>query len=673
MDQQTLQGASAQVSVAPAPAWVDLSPYEAPATIDPGFAAGGRALLLNDTQVDLTGPERVWYCRNAVRVTAGAGAEAAAQFSIAFDPSSERVEVHAVCVRRGAETFDYAQRERFEIFRRERKLESQVFDGLHTIHAVLPDVRAGDVVETEYSLIGMRPSQRNMHTAWITFEWSVGALDVRHRMRTPEGRAVSFKAFNDPPAPVATRENGIVDQRWRVVRRPGKDAEPIAPPGTIQFADLQFSEWPSWAAVVAAFAPAYADAAPLPDDLAAEADGIAAANPKAGDRAAALLRFVQERIRYLAVSIGDGGLIPRPVTAIWANRYGDCKDAAKLYCALARRVGLDACPALVNTIDRDGIAQWLPSSAAFDHCIVRVRIDGKSHWLDPTRSPQQGDLERIVQAHFGAALPLADGVDALEPIAPRAPIEELDVREVIHLGATPHAPARYEWRTILRGGRADAMRDWIARDGESAIFKRYSEDVRRAFPAARQMRQEIVRDDIALNEIELAESYDIPDAWKPIDERASQFASYDLFLKDTLAPLPPGERRCPIFMGAPMRAARRVVISTAIDWDVTPWDRVTENAAATYSTRLVAHGRRDFELEQALEIRAEILPADAAAQYRELVDELHRSDVVFTGRTAGGKFLDLNAPQPWGLWDIARAIMLGFVIVYALYQIVTSS
>ena len=54
---------------------------------------------------------------------------------------------------------------------------------------------------------------------------------------------------------------------------------------------------------------------------------------------------------------------------------------------------------------------WPPTGQAFDHCIVRVRIDGKSHWLDPTQEAQISPLGNIAECRYGCALPLTPGID----------------------------------------------------------------------------------------------------------------------------------------------------------------------------------------------------------------------------------------------------------------------
>jgi transglutaminase-like putative cysteine protease len=527
-------------------------------------------------------------------------------------------------------------------------------------------VRAGDVVESAYSVIGMRASLRNRHAAWIRFEWPVGVIDVRHRLRTPEHRAVAFKGFNDPPEHSATHEAGVIDRRWRAHRRQGKEPEFLVPPGAIQFASVQFSEWPDWGSVVDAFAPYYLEEETLPADLAAEADNIALAHAAPAERATAILRFVQEHVRYLAIGIGDGGLVPRPIAAIWANRYGDCKDAAKLYVALSRRIGLDATPALVNTIEHSGLEQWLPSSAAFDHCIVRVRIDGVSNWLDPTRRLQSSPLDTIVQSQYGVALPLALGNDALERMRPAPAIEELDVREQIHLGGSPSVAVRYEWRIISRGARAEMVRAAFAHSGVEPTFKNYAEDVERIWPKAKPLRQEIIRDDPVLNEIETLEVYEIADAWE-LNEGVCSFSTHDFLIKNRLADMKQEERRLPIYMGRPERAVRRVEIRATAPWNASAWERVTENAAARYSTRFRPLGSRDFELVQTLDIHRHVLPAEDAAKYHELVGELRRSEVTLSDRVANGEFAGSAREDNPGAWRGATGVII--LILFAIYWI----
>src|SRR5262249_10863994 len=140
-----------------------------------------------------------------------------------------------------------------------------------------------------------------------------------------------------------------------------------------------------------------------------------------------------------------GGFTPRSTGDICVTRYGDCKDKSKLFTVMGRKLGLDICPALVNT--RDGVAlnEYLPSGQLFDHCIVRLKLDGKTHWLDGTRETQDAPLGLLGESYFGWALPLAPGVTALESMAREPHAHTQDIDETITLREPPGA-AEYEWR-----------------------------------------------------------------------------------------------------------------------------------------------------------------------------------------------------------------------------------
>jgi hypothetical protein len=656
------------VTRTPPPAWADLSPYPWPEKPNPHFVAGGVCVLLDDTQVDLCGPQRAWFVRHADLVLAGVGAERVARFDAVYDPSYERIEIHLIRVLRGAEIIDHTLSPAFEVMRRERDLEQLKFDGRLSVHLTIPDVRVGDIVELVYTTYGLRPLLGDRHAAWIGFEWQNGVVDIRHRLRRPAGRAVGVRVVNDPPAPIVHEEDGVVDTRWRAIEREAFKGEALAPPWLLQRAELQFSEWRDWAEVVSVFAPGYLEDGPLPEEVEAEAVRIAAL-PAPAERAAATLLFVQRSIRYLAMAIGDGGFVPRPLSDVWATRYGDCKDKAKLFVAMARRLGLDACATLVNSREGAALDQWLPSGMAFDHCIIRLKLGEKTYWLDPTCLPQPSTLDEICQSCYGWALPLAEGVAALEQMGAEAHRHTLDCAEWISLGESPEKPVRYEWRVTSRGWRAEDLRARFAREGEIGLFKMYAEDLQRTWPKAKALKQEIVRDDLAANEIATIEDFDLPDVWtKQADNRYS-FNTLDLFFRSTFARLDPGPRKHEIYLGHVGRITRKVEIQTTVPWTVTPWTQEIEASALSYKAGVRKISEHLFELTQDLDVRAWTLPPEEAEKYREIVTQLELSDIRIENQVSGGKFVGaLKQGESTSLWTVIRWMIAAGLIISALVR-----
>jgi Domain of Unknown Function with PDB structure (DUF3857)/Transglutaminase-like superfamily len=72
-----------------------------------------------------------------------------------------------------------------------------------------------------------------------------------------------------------------------------------------------------------------------------------------------LYQWVSKNIRYVAVYLGNGGVVPHTAQTILSNRYGDCKDHAVILETLLKAKAIESSPALINF----GKAYTLPKLA----------------------------------------------------------------------------------------------------------------------------------------------------------------------------------------------------------------------------------------------------------------------------------------------------------------------
>ena len=221
---------------------------------------------------------------------------------------------------------------------------------------------------------------------------------------------------------------------------------------------LEGSDYRSWAELAAVFAPLYADASTLAADspLHAEAARIRAAHPTTSGQVLAALRLVQDEVRYLALAMGEGGLIPATADETWERRLGDCKGKTALLLALLRELGVDARPVLANAFD-DGLDQRLPAVSMFNHVFVQAEVDGQTAWLDGTGS---GDRSLIAPAplDFGWVLPvMSEGATLVRmPVQPPAePLRETRIEIDLSEGLYSVAPVTGE--QILKGNEAGIL------------------------------------------------------------------------------------------------------------------------------------------------------------------------------------------------------------------------
>src|SRR5262249_46424894 len=89
------------------------------------------------------------------------------------------------------------------------------------------------------------------------------------------------------------------------------------------------------------------------------------------DKVRVLYDWVRHNVRYVAVYVGPGGVVPHSAEAVLHHRYGDCKDHVVLLEALLAAAGIESTPALT----RVGTAYTLPSVPVFgvlNHVITYI-------------------------------------------------------------------------------------------------------------------------------------------------------------------------------------------------------------------------------------------------------------------------------------------------------------
>lgn len=105
-------------------------------------------------------------------------------------------------------------------------------------------------------------------------------------------------------------------------------------------------------------------------------------NPRS--KALVLSDWVRKNIRYVAVYVGAGGVVPHSAQAVLDNRYGDCKDHVALLEALLKAVAIESSPALINA-GNAYVLPKVPTLGLLNHVITYV--PSLDLYLDSTSTP----------------------------------------------------------------------------------------------------------------------------------------------------------------------------------------------------------------------------------------------------------------------------------------------
>ena len=163
----------------------------------------------------------------------------------------------------------------------------------------------------------------------------------------------------------------------------------------------------------------------------------------------------------MALLMGEGGYVPASAESTWSRRFGDCKAKTALLLGILHELQIDAVPAAVNSRYGDALPGRLPMLSLFDHVLVRASINGKSYWLDGTRT-EDLSLDKIDIPSFGWVLPLVPKAE-LVPLT-ETPLDAPSMDTVVSIDASAgvFAPAPFKAERILRGDVAKSYQQAIA-------------------------------------------------------------------------------------------------------------------------------------------------------------------------------------------------------------------
>lgn len=404
-----------EVQRAPAPVWA--APL-ASTTLPPAPAddAPVRLLAIDDqVRFDLDGVHSYYARRTQVQTRQGL--PQVSTVSAVWNPAYETVQVHAVRILRGDQVIDVLESQNFQIIQREDNLESSMLDGRLTATLQPRDLRVGDILETAFTihdtggvLAPHREYMANLNSGLVVEHY-------RLRASWPSNQTMKVASM----APWADVRPKRVGGDWVYeidARQMAPERLPDNLPGRFTLTRLtELTDYADWSAPSAQMAPLYARASTLESDspLKARIEAIRAAHATDAARAAAALRLVQDEVRYLALSMGEGGYVPTAADEVWRSRYGDCKGKTVLLLALLHGLGIEAEAALVSTDNGDGLPDRLPAMAWFDHVIVRAVVDGQTYWMDGTAVGDRG-LDGLTPPPYRWALPVQPQGAALTPI-----------------------------------------------------------------------------------------------------------------------------------------------------------------------------------------------------------------------------------------------------------------
>lgn len=616
-------------AIKPPQSWVRPLDLES-TTTEPSSASS--TFLLDDHQIRVSQTVDRYY-HHIQKIETAAGLADMSQLRFYFEPSYQQLAIHFIRIRRNGESLNSLRPSEIKVIQQEEGLDQQLYNGTLAAIIFLNDLRVGDIVDYAYTISGENPVLGGRYAEVLYLAGGEPFQHLKFRLVWPSARTLKIRNANIEIEPTVTQVGNESEYVWERRGVPATDTEDRTPGWFDPYPTVSLSEFQTWCDVVQWALPLYVSANPLPPELLAKVHKWQTEFGTPQERTVAALRFVQDEIRYLGIELGRYSHQPTLPAKVFARRFGDCKDKTLLLVTILKEMGLDATPALVNSVKGRLLDRQQPSPFGFDHVIVRLQIDGKVYWLDPTISYQRGGLEKYYDPAYERALELRDGITDLEKI----PLPTNDAGRIVILekyeAKNSEGPISLVVKTAYEGAEADGMRYYLSQNSLSELSKYYLNYYADENPSIKAEGLPQVADDTNANRVLIEERYLIDKFWK---ERKHTFLA-EKIISEVGKPNVT-QRSMPMRISYPVSIQHTIQINLSEPYEVDADRGTISNNAVRFDYDFSRRGNT-VKLVYSLKTLADSIPVETIPQHLLVLDRINNLLAFeFTQGSTGVRF-----------------------------------
>src|SRR5262249_53023931 len=234
---------------------------------------------------------------------------------------------------------------------------------------IFPDLAVGDTIVTMTRLetkAGVFPGH---YLDDVVFPPQIAFADCTIRIVIPKDLAVNVAVLGKGIEDRVVEDGDVVRHLVTYHAAPRAAEEPGATAPLDHDPRLLVSTFKDYEDLGRAYWAEAEKRAAVTPEIQALADEITAGIADKRAQAAAIDRWIKSNVRYVAVYLGTGRVVPNDANTVLKNKYGDCKDQATFMTALLAAKGIASEQVLINGTNAHALDQ--PATlAALNHVIV---------------------------------------------------------------------------------------------------------------------------------------------------------------------------------------------------------------------------------------------------------------------------------------------------------------
>lgn len=658
---KTLVAANPVVHISPKPIWIS-SPKNYNQRPPARSIENGYFLMLFERQIDV---DRAADYHHYVReIVSEAGIQNGSQISVSFDPAYERLDFHEIVVWRNNKPQSRLNVGDFKVMADEEDFSKFIYQGSYSANYIIPDIRKGDRIEYSYTITGRNPVFGGRYCQDIYMQGGQVIAHAYTSLQVSAVRKLNMKNFNKVPDPVITTKNGIKHYVWENYQVPAADDGSNAPAWYDTYANVQISEYDSWAQVINWALAVNPVSAVMHGELARRVEKLKA---EAGNDKEKYFRLavktVQDEVRYMGIEIGEYSHRANQPERVFNQRYGDCKDKALLLVSMLRANDIPADMVLVNTSLQDKVDRLLPTTDAFNHAVAVATVNGKQVWVDATMSYQRGKGTDIYFPNYGKGLQLKAGNAGLVdiPLSKMGKITSYEKYKITKVSDK----VRLDVTSTYTLNQADDIRARLASTGLYTTEKNYLKYYAKIYPKIESRDSLVIKDDEDKNELTTIESYLIPDFFTRDTTNSGRYtAGFYANSVDEQLPSIANQTKNPVSLNYPYDLDYTIEVQLPLGWDINGRQFDIKRDAYRFNSDYSSNGN-SLLLHYQFALLKDFIPPNQLEQARQDVSTLRDSKLSYSfWYTPGAANADAaNLPIHPNVWLIALSFIILLICV----------
>jgi len=260
--------------------------------------------------------------------------------------------------------------------------ESPLYADMRLKVVTLPPLNVGTIIDVKVKTKIFKEEIPSQFWDEVTYP-SIPTKYARYSYAFSQNKNIQFTSYNNDTKPLIEKNNGAIKYSYIFEDTSYSENEDFMPPPDETIGVISLSSMSDWKQVAdwwreGVNANTVDDPVITTKTMELVKDKI---DPK--DKVRAILEFIQDKFRYVSMSLGDHTVELHGTNETFQNRYGDCKDLVVLVRQMLKIAGIDANICLFSGEFNGNPQHRLPNPSAFDRVILELNINNQEYFIDP--------------------------------------------------------------------------------------------------------------------------------------------------------------------------------------------------------------------------------------------------------------------------------------------------